>query len=122
MADRNEAAGPPTGALQSSDGDRKRDYRQGRADARSHLPLVSRQPGAGGAAAAIAPPRTDGNSAATAIPAVEPTPFLTELFHRRNQFLAELYETYIREQTRLLDELRDAEGRRDHLLTVRADA
>jgi hypothetical protein len=57
-----------------------------------------------------------------ATPAIEPTPFLTELFHLRNQVLAELFAAYLSERTRLLDELRDAEGRHRHLLEERGIA
>jgi hypothetical protein len=115
MADRNEAAGPPTGAPRYSDRDRRRDYRQGRADARKHLPIVPRQPAPTGGAELAALPGAGGRPP-RATPAVEPTPFLTELFHLRNQFLAELFESYLNDRTRLLDQLRDADGRRSQLL------
>jgi hypothetical protein len=117
MADRNAAAGPPTGTPRYSDRDRKRDYRQGRADARRHLPLVPRQPGPAGQGRLALPPDGHGQPTAGEAPTVEPTPFLTELYHLRNQILAELFATYLGERTRLLDQLRDADGRREHLLT-----
>jgi hypothetical protein len=110
------------GPLRYSDRDRKRDYRQGRADARRHLPLVSRQPAPGGAAELVALPGADGTPPVRATQAVEPTPFLTELFHLRNQVLAELYATYLSERARLLDDLRDADGRHGHLLAEQAVA
>lgn len=58
----------------------------------------------------------DGESAVRATPAVAPTPFLTELFHLRNQVLADVFARYLDERTRLLDQLRDADGRHRHLL------
>lgn len=58
----------------------------------------------------------DGESAVRATPAVAPTPFLTELFHLRNQVLADVFAKYLDERTRLLDQLRDADGRHRHLL------
>jgi hypothetical protein len=108
---RNGAAGPPQ---RYGDRDRKRDYRQGRADARRHLPLVPRQSAPGGPAELVA--RPEGQPPVRPIPAVEPTPFLTELFHQRNQVLADVYATYLDERTRLLDELRDADGQHRHLV------
>jgi hypothetical protein len=116
VAERNGAAGRPAGPLRYGDRDRKRDYRRGRADARRHLPLVPRQPAPSGAAQLVALPGADGSSAVGATSVVEPTPFLTELFHLRNQVLAELFATYLKERTRLLDELRDADGRHRHQL------
>lgn len=116
MADRIGAAGPPTGPLRYSDRDRKRDYRKGRADARRHLPIVPRQPAPGGTTELVALPGADGKSVVRATPAVEPTPFLTELLYLRNQVLAEVFATYLNERTRLLDELRDADGKHRHLL------
>jgi hypothetical protein len=94
----NGAAGSSTGPLRYSDRDRKRDYRQGRKDARKHLPAVSRRP-------------------APEAPVAEPTPFLTGLFHQRNQVLAEMYVRCLDEQNRLQDQLRDADGRRRHQLS-----
>jgi hypothetical protein len=116
MADRNGASGPSMGAPRYSDRDRKRDYRQGRADARRHLPLVPRQSGPAAAPELVALTGADGKPTVRAVPLVEPTPFLTELFHLRNQILAELFELYLSDRTRLLDELRDADGRHGHLL------
>jgi len=115
MRDRNAAAGPPTGSLRYSDRDRKRDYRRGRADARRHLPLVPRQPAPSRTVEIAALSGADGQPPVGSGPAVEPTPFLTELFHLRNQVLADLYATYLSDRTRLLDELRDADGRHEHL-------
>ena len=116
VEDRNGSAGPPTGTLRYSDRDRKRDYRRGKADARRHLPIVPRQPAPGRSAELAALPSGDGSRAVRATPAVEATPFLAELFHRRNQVLADVYAAYLSERTRLLDELRDADGRHRHLL------
>lgn len=116
VADRIGTAGPPTGPLRYSDRDRKRDYRTGRADARKHLPIVPRQAAPGETAELVVLPGADGKPAVRATPAIEPTPFLTELFHQRNQVLAEVFETYLNERTRLLGELRDADGKHRHLL------
>jgi hypothetical protein len=116
VQDRNGATGPPTETLRYSERDRKRDYRQGRTDARRHLPLVPRQPALGRGTELVELPGADGNPAVRATQAVEPTPFLTELFHRRNQVLADKFAAYLSERTRLLDELRDADGRHRHLL------
>lgn len=119
MVYRNGVAGAPQ---RYSERDRKRDYRQGRTDARRHLPLVPRQPAPGGAAELVARPGADGQPSARPAPAVEPTPFLTELYHQRNQVLAEVYAAYLEERARLLDDLRDADGRRNHLLAEQAVA
>ncbi len=109
--------GQPIGPLRYSDRDRKRDYRQGKVDARKHLPLVSRQSAPGRSAELVALPATEQASAVrAAAQAVAPTPFLTELFHLRNQVLAELFNTYLEDRTRLFDELRDADGRHRHQL------
>jgi hypothetical protein len=116
VAGRIGTAGPPTGPLRYSDRDRKRDYRRGRADARRHLPIVPRQPAPGRSADLVALPGPDGHPAARVTSAVEPTPFLNELYNLRNQLLAEVYGTYLRERARLLDELRDADGKHRHLL------
>lgn len=99
-----------------SDRDRKRDYRQGKRDASRHLPIVPRQPALSAGTQLIALPGADGNPPVRATTAVEATPFLVELFQRRNQVLADLYAAYLSERTRLLDELRDADGRHRHLL------
>lgn len=99
VADRNGAAGPPTGPLRYSDRDRKRDYRRGRADARRYLPLVPQQP----------------------LP-VSRTPFLNELFNLRNQDLAALYARYLNERNPLSDALREADGKRQELLMEQAIA
>lgn len=116
MADRNGAAGPPTGPLRYSDRDRKRDYRQGRKDARRHLPLVPRQPAPTGTAELAKRPGADSEPTVRATQAVAPTPFLTELFHLRNQVLADVFAKYLEERTRLLDQLRDADGKHSHLV------
>ena len=116
MAGRKVAAGPPTGSPQYGDRDRKRDYRRGRADARRHLPLVSRQNAPIGAAELVPLPGADHRASVRRASAVEPTPFLIELFHLRNQRLAELFAAYLSDRTKLQDELRDADGRQRHLL------
>jgi hypothetical protein len=113
----NGATGSPTGPLRYSDRDRKRDYRQGRKDAKKHLPIVSRQAGPGGAVELAALPDAYGRPAVRAAPAVEPTPFLNGLFNLRNQVLAEMYGRFLEEENRLHDQLRDADGRRRHQLS-----
>jgi hypothetical protein len=115
VPNRNGAGDQRSGPLRYSDRDRKRDYRQGRTDARRHLPIVPRQPAPSGAAELVALPDADGKPAVRATPVIEATPFLTGLFHLRNQVLAEVYNTYLNERARLLDELRDADGKHHHL-------
>lgn len=116
MPDRNGVAEPAAGQLRYSDRDRKRDYRQGKVDAGKHLPVVSRQSAPGTGSDLVPVSAADGAPPVRGAPAVEPTPFLTELYHLRNQVLAELFDTYLENRTRLLDELRDADGRHRHQL------
>jgi hypothetical protein len=116
-ADRNGAAGPPIGPLFYSASDQREDYKRGRKDARRHLPLVPRHHTRG-----IAPgqqlARPPGNNAepGRAASAISLTPFLSELFNRRNQHLAALYKLYLKERSQLIEALREADGQRQKLL------
>jgi hypothetical protein len=116
MADRNGAAGPPTRSPHYSDREKKQDYKRGRKDARRHLPLVPRQHTRRAGTAQLAVPGSDAGASRHAATPISLTPFLYELFNRRNQDLAELYEAYLDERGRLLESLREADGERQKLL------
>jgi hypothetical protein len=122
MADRNGAAGPPVRSPHYSDREKKQDYKRGRKDARRHLPLVPRQHARRAIDAHLAVPGADAGEKGQAATPVSLTPFLYELFHRRNQDLAELYELYLNERGRLLETLREADGQRQKLLIQQAAA
>jgi hypothetical protein len=54
--------------------------------------------------------------------AISLTPFLNELFNRRNEHLATLYELYLKERSQLLAALHEADGHRQKLLVRQAAA
>jgi len=82
--------GPPVYSIR----DRREDYKRGRRDARRHLPLVprhhARRGGPRTAGTARWPERGNGPGATP----ISLTPFLHELFNKRNQRLAALYKLY----------------------------
>jgi hypothetical protein len=122
-ADRNGAAGPPMGPLFYSARDQREDYKRGRKDARRHLPLVPRHHTRG-----IAPgqhltlPPGNNVEPGPAAAAISLTPFLNELFNRRNQYLATLYKLYLKERSQLIEALREADGHRQMLLVRQTTA
>jgi hypothetical protein len=65
---------------------------------------------------------SNGAQPSQAAASVSATPFLNELFNLRNQDLAALYERYLNERNLLLDALREADGRHQHLIAEQATA
>jgi len=122
-ADRNGAAGPPMGPPVYSARDRREDYKCGRKDARRHLPLVPRHHARGMASSGqLALPAGDKGETGKGAAPISLTPFLNELFNRRNQHLAALYKLYLKERSQLLEALRDADGHRQMLLVRQTSA
>jgi len=97
---------PPTGSLRYSDRDRRRDEKQGRADARNGLPLVLQQP----------VPTPAGAPAGSAALTVEVTPFLKRLYGEQEQALAELLAEHRSEEAPLFEELLATTEDHRHLL------
>jgi hypothetical protein len=64
------------------------------------------------------PALTAGQDAETgqSAPPISLTPFLHELFNKRTQHLASMYELYLKERSQLLDTLREADSQRQKLL------
>ncbi len=105
------------GPLFYSARDRREDYKCGRKDARRHLPLVPRHHKRGIAPGQqLALPPGNNVEPGQAAAAISLTPFLNELFNRRNQHLAALYKLYLNERGQLLEALREADTQRQKLL------